>query len=435
MTRVPFTKRLAVRLSLGVVVVVVVFESLLVLAFQILAPTWPMPAAQRQQLERALERSDSAFGREARATLNDFTLSEAQRRDQLASRLAERLMQHPEPVDADTVTELLLEVHRPDSWFSPLFVVAWVVLPVAVLSFWLSWRVAGPVAAVAEAADRVTRGDLSARVRLPGRPRGAQDELALLAERFNTMAETLARLEDERRRMVTDIAHELRTPVSIIQAQLDAFQDGIFVPDREEITSLVQETHLLARLIDDLRLLSLADVGRLDLDRRPTDLVALTQSVILSFEAEARNAGISLVLDHASAEVWREVDAVRMREVLHNLVGNALRHTPEGGRVSVTVFKGGGGTGLTVSDSGPGIPEGALDHIFNRFYRAEASRNRSTGGSGLGLAIVKTLVELHGGTVAAANGREGGAQFTVTLPDAREVDREGSRWSAPGRLR
>lgn len=427
MTCVPFTKRLAVRLSLGVVVVVVVFESLLVLAFQTLAPTWPMPAAQRQQLERALERSDSAFGREARAILDDFKLNEVQRRDQLASRLAEQLMQHPEPVDADTVTELLLEVHRPDSWFSPLFLVAWVVLPVAVLSFWLSWRVAGPVAAVAEAADRVTRGDLSTRVSLPGRPKGAKDELALLAERFNTMAETLARLEDERRRMVADIAHELRTPVAIIQAQLDAFEDGIFVPDREEIASLVQETHLLARLIDDLRLLSLADVGRLDLDRRPTDLVALTRSALLGFEAEARDAGISLVLDHAGAEVWGEVDAVRVREVLHNLLGNALRHTPAGGRVSVSVFKGGGGTGLTVSDSGPGIPEGALAHVFNRFYRAEASRSRTTGGSGLGLAIVKTLVELHGGTVAADNRRGGGAQFTVTLPDAREAGREGSR--------
>ena len=413
-TKVPFSKRLAVRLSFVIVVVVVVFESLLVLAFQTLTPTWPMPRAQRQHYERALARSDTAFGRETRAILDDLTLSEAQQRDQLASRITERLGHGVAPDDLSAITNLLLEAHRPNSWFSPLFLVLWIALPVAALTVWLSWRVARPIAAVAAAADRVTRGDLSARVRLPKRSERAEDELTLLAKRFNTMAETLARLEDERRQLIADIAHELRTPLSILQAQLDAFRDGILRPDQDEVASLVQEVDLLSRLVDDLRLLSLAEVGRLNLNRQPTDLIALTQSVLQSFEA--RDAEISVVFNHFENEIWSVVDAVRMRQVFHNLLSNALQHTPKGGWISVSVNAYDGGTNWTVEDSGPGIPEKALAHIFDRFYRVEASHNRLTGGSGLGLAIVKTLVELHGGTVGVANRKEGGVRFIVKLP-------------------
>ncbi len=415
-TKVPFSKRLAVRLSFVIVVVVVVFESLLVLAFQTLTPTWPMPRAQRQHYERALARSDTAFGRETRAILDNLTLSEAQQRDQLASRITERLGHGVAPDDLSAITNLLLEAHRPNSWFSPLFLVLWIALPVAALTVWLSWRVARPIAAVAAAADRVTRGDLSARVRLPKRSERAEDELTLLAKRFNTMAETLARLEDERRQLIADIAHELRTPLSILQAQLDAFQDGILRPDRDEVASLVQEVDLLSRLVDDLRLLSLAEVGRLKFNRQPTELVVLTQSVLQSLEIEARDTEILIVYNHVDTEIWGVVDAVRIRQVLHNLLSNALQHTPKRGRISVTMNAYGGGTNWTVEDSGPGIPEEALAHIFDRFYRVEASRNRLTGGSGLGLAIVKTLVELHGGTVAVANCEEGGARFIVKLP-------------------
>lgn len=408
-------KRLAVRLSLVVVVTVVVFESLLVLAFQFLTPTWPLPREQRLRLERALERADTDFGRDARRILDDLSLTETQRRDRLIPLLTVRLAgEAPAQVRATAI--LLLEVHQPRPWFSPLFLLGWVALPVAFLIWWLSRRLVNPVAAVAAAADQITRGDLGARVVLPPHLLRINDELTLLATRFNTMAETLERLEFERRQLVADIAHELRTPIAVLQAQLDAFQDGVLIPDQTEVASLVEEVELLARLVDDLRLLSLAEVGRLKLHCQPTDLTALTRSVLASFEGAARADNISVTFTHPDDSIQGNVDPERIREVLHNLLSNALRYTPTSGRICVELNDHNGFITWTVDDSGPGVPDAALPHLFDRFYRAEGSRSRTTGGSGLGLAIVKTLTELHGGQVTVVNREVGGARFTVRIP-------------------
>lgn len=407
-------QRLAVRLSLVVVVAVVVFESLLVLAFQFLTPTWPLPREQQLRLESALERADTDFGRSTRRILDDLSLTETQRRDRLISLLAPRLAGET-PTQVRATADLLLEAHQPRPWFSPLFLLAWVALPVAVLIWWLSRRIVNPVAAVAAAADQVTRGDLGARVVLSPHLLRTKDELTLLATRFNTMAETLQRLEFERRQLVADIAHELRTPIAVLQAQLDAFQDGVLTPDQTEVASLVQEVELLARLVDDLRLLSLAEVGRLKLNYRSTDLTALTRSVLASFEGTARADNLSVTFTHSDDSLYVHVDPERIREVLHNLLSNALRYTPPSGRICVGLSKHDGFISWTVDDSGPGIPDAALPHLFDRFYRAEGSRSRTTGGSGLGLAIVKTLTELHGGQVAVANLEGGGASFTVKI--------------------
>lgn len=408
-------RRLAVRLSLVVVVTVVLFESLLVLAFQFLTPTWPLPREQQLRLERALERADTDFGRDTRRILDDLSLTEMQRRDQLIPLLTMRLAGET-PTQVQATADLLLEAHQPRPWFSPLFLLGWVALPVVVLIWWLSRRIVKPVAAVATAADQVTRGNLGTRVLLSRHLLRANDELTLLATRFNTMAETLERLEFERRQLIADIAHELRTPIAVLQAQLDAFQDGVLTPDKAELASLVQEVELLARLVDDLRLLSLAEVGRLKLNYRSTDLTALTQSVMASFEAAARAENILIRFTHPDESIQGNVDTTRIREVLQNLLSNALRYTPSNGWVRVGLSEHDRFISWTVDDSGPGVPDAALPYLFDRFYRAEGSRNRTTGGSGLGLAIVKTLTELHGGQVTVANLVEGGARFTVRVP-------------------
>ena len=238
----------------------------------------------------------------------------------------------------------------------------------------------------------------------------------MLAHHFNAMAAVLEQLERERQAMIADIAHELRTPLTILQGQLDAMQDGIVPFDERELGKLDAQTELLGRLIDDLRTLSLADAKRLTLERTPTDLVAVACRVCESFREKAQRGGLTLDFCSDAPHAPLHADPDRLAQVLSNLLENAVRYTPPGGRVEVSVHTLAGGLELSVEDTGPGFPEGAQTRVFERFYRAETSRGRAGGGSGLGLAIVRTLVELHGGRVEAHNRAEGGAAFHVTLP-------------------
>jgi two-component system sensor histidine kinase BaeS len=281
-----------------------------------------------------------------------------------------------------------------------------------VLALLLARRFARPVRAVSAAAARVAGGDLGARAPAPAR---GNDETASLARHFNAMAESLERQENERRHMIADIAHELRTPIAVMRARLEAIEDGVVPLGPEEVSRLQRQTALLARLVDDLRTLSLADAGRLSLERRRVDLAQIARSVATGFEARAAEAGVRVEVE-APAHLEASADPDRVSQVVSNLVDNAVRHTPRGGVVRVRLDPAGAEARLEVLDSGPGVPEAALPHVFDRFFRADEGRNRASGGSGLGLAIVRTLVDLHGGRVEAANHPDGGAVFRVTLP-------------------
>jgi two-component system sensor histidine kinase BaeS len=282
------------------------------------------------------------------------------------------------------------------------------------MAFVFARRLARPLEAISQGANRLAQGELA--VRIPA-PRG-NDEVSLLARNFNAMAESLERLEKERRAMIADIAHELRTPLTVMQGRLEAIQDGVIRLDESEIARLHNQTKLLARLVEDLRTLSLVEAGRLALERQPLELREVLASVTQGFRPRAETRQVALELDLPHQPIPLSADPDRLAQVVGNLLTNALDHTPAHGRITVAAGQGDGQAWFSVADTGPGIPEEALPRIFDRFYRVEQSRNRQTGGTGLGLSIVRALVELHGGRVSAGNRPEGGAVFRVELPVA-----------------
>lgn len=278
------------------------------------------------------------------------------------------------------------------------------------LALLLSRSIARPIEAVSKAAGGVAAGDFSARVALSEKQKRSSLETDRLAATFNRMSEALETYERERKAMVADIAHELRTPLTALQMRLEALQDGLVPLTESQVGHLLTQTGVLSRLVEDLRTLSLADAGRLTLNRQPTDLRELTEEVLEGFRERAQQQGITLTL--IGAQVTAEVDQTRLMQVLGNLIDNALRATPVGGEVRLGVFQNGMDALLEVEDSGPGIPEDELPHIFERFVQGKDTK----GASGLGLAIVDALVKLHGGSVQAANRAEGGVSFRVRLP-------------------
>ncbi|HET7009860.1 MAG TPA: ATP-binding protein [Anaerolineales bacterium] len=268
-----------------------------------------------------------------------------------------------------------------------------------------------PVRELTAATRALARGDLTRRVTVH-----THDEVGELSDAFNQMAENLQRAEQLRRDMTADIAHELRNPLAVLQAQAEALADGVYPPTAENLAPVLDNTRLLSRLVEDLRTLALADSGQLTLDRVPSDLKGLAERVVQSYRGEAEQAGIQLSL--RGDRVVSDVDPMRVEQILGNLLTNALRYTARGGLVEFRVGKSPAGdrAQVEVADSGDGIPAEALPFVFERFYRADRSRSRSQGGAGLGLAITRQLVEAHAGTITANNRPEGGAIFTVTLP-------------------
>lgn len=279
------------------------------------------------------------------------------------------------------------------------------------LALFLSYRLLLPVHALTRAAGRLAQGDLSQRVQVIG-----NDELAQLGQAFNHMAASLQKSEENRRAMTADIAHELRTPLAVQRAHLEAFQDGIYSPTSENLNSVLEQNLLLTRLVDDLRTLALADAGQLSLDFQPVDLVAIAQGSIEQFTPQAEARQVELRFDPPGQCRSITADSTRLGQILGNLLSNALRYTPTGGRITMAVNCLGERIQLTVHDSGPGISEASLPHVFERFYRGDRSRSRSEGGSGLGLAIARQLAHAHGGELTATNHPQGGAIFTLTLP-------------------
>lgn len=275
-----------------------------------------------------------------------------------------------------------------------------------------------PLQKLADAARAIQARNLKARVTL--KQRGSR-EIRELADTFNEMAAALEESERLRRNLIADVAHELRTPLSVVQGGLLAIIDGVYPLDTAEISRLYDQTHLLSSLVNDLHDLSLADARQLRLNILPTDLPDLLRRVVSAFAPTAEEAQVNMTFRAASAMPLVSLDAMRITQVFNNLVGNALRHTPSGGAITLQAACEEGWAVVGISDIGDGISPEHLPHVFERFYRVDKGRARAIGGAGLGLAIVKALVEAHGGTVSAASEGIGhGAQFTVRLPLTRD---------------
>jgi signal transduction histidine kinase len=274
----------------------------------------------------------------------------------------------------------------------------------------VSRRILVPVQALSSAAQRLGRGDLSQRVSIHG-----PEEIKRLALTFNTMAENLQKAERQRRNLVADVAHELRTPVSNIQIYLETIEDGFLGTD-EAIDKIRRQASHLTTLIEDLRLLSMAEAGNLRLNLEPCSLEELLSQSVENARPGALAKGVELEMRIRSGLPLVPVDRTRISQVVGNLLENSILHTPIGGTITVLAQADADEIKVTVADTGEGIPESALPFVFDRFYRADPSRTRDTGGTGLGLSIVKQLVEAHGGNVHVESVLGQGSSFTFQLP-------------------
>ena len=299
-------------------------------------------------------------------------------------------------------------LHRVDRglWLGALAAIAFG----AALMWLLSSRIVGPIEALTTAARQLERGDLSPRVATRG-----HDEVAALGRSFNAMALSLARTQQSRRQLTHDIAHELRTPLTNLRAQIEALQDGLLQPDAGTLASLHEEVMLLARLIEDLAQLALVESEALSLELVRVPVQDALERAAAATRSQTTACGITVAID-ASAALAVRADVSRLGQILRNLLGNAMTHTPSGGHITLTASAAGGAVAIVVSDSGSGIAPEHLPHVFERCYRADPSRSRDTGGAGLGLAIVQQLVKAHGGEISAESLPANGTSIRFTLP-------------------
>jgi two-component system OmpR family sensor kinase/two-component system sensor histidine kinase BaeS len=279
------------------------------------------------------------------------------------------------------------------------------------IGFLLTRRMATPLADVIAAAQSVAAGDLSTRVQVRG-----PGDLRSLSDSFNRMADALERTDRERRNLLADIAHELRTPLTILRGKLEGMVDGVYPADEAHVAPVLEETYVLERLVEDLRLLTLAETRQLHFDREPVDLGDLAERAADLFGAEAADRGIGITVRIEPGLPAILADPQRVGQVIGNLLSNALRYVPERGQIEIAAQRCDGGVELAVSDNGPGVAESDLPHLFDRFWRGEKSRARSEGGAGLGLAIAKQLVEAQGGAMAARPRPGGGLHVSFVMP-------------------
>jgi signal transduction histidine kinase len=242
------------------------------------------------------------------------------------------------------------------------------------------------------------------------------DDLRALSDSFNKMADALERNDRERRDMLADIAHELRTPLTVMRGRLEGIMDGVYPADEDHVGPALEEAYLLERLVEDLRLLTLAESHQLAFEIHELDLIEIARRSISMFQAEADEKNISLSLVTSLDQALIVADPLRTEQVIGNLLSNALRYVPEGAKVWVEITQDENALTISINDNGPGIPEADLPFIFNRFWRADKSRARQSGGAGLGLAITKLLVEGQGGHILARGLPGGGLQVSVTFP-------------------
>ncbi|OKI74161.1 HAMP domain-containing sensor histidine kinase [Micromonospora sp. CB01531] len=314
------------------------------------------------------------------------------------------------------------EAARPVATGPLLAAAAGVALVVILGTGVLSHRVLRPIRTLTTVAQHLGRGDLSSRVPVQG-----NDELANLGRSFNRMADSLQRGEERQRRLVADVAHELRTPLANLRGYLEALADGVIAPDPELFASLHEEAVLQQRIVDDLQDLALAEAGRLTYHRVAVDVAELLETCRTTHRARAEAAGVTLSVHVAPATQPAASDAAagppavnadpdRLRQVLGNLITNAVRATASGGSISLHASRTDAVAVIRVADTGTGIEPSALPHIFDRFWRADPARGRHTGGGGLGLAIARQIVTDHAGTITVASQVDVGTTFTITLP-------------------
>jgi len=301
----------------------------------------------------------------------------------------------------------------PHGGFFRVGAIVWlIVLAVGIAAGRTFRRAVLPIGDVMDAAQRVADGDYSVRVDSRG-----PAEVRALSDAFNTMADRLQATDERRRSLLAEISHDLRTPLAVIQGNLEGLLDGVYPRDDAHLTAILEETRLLVRLVDDLRTLALAESGALKLQREQTDLGALATETVASFQGQAASAALTLVA-HISANLPTvDVDPVRIRQVLENVIVNALGFTPAGGEVSVACYtdasEGTRRLAVDVHDTGPGIAPEDLPHIFDRFYKSKDSP-----GSGLGLTIARNLVLAHGGEILAHSEVGRGTTIRIRLPVA-----------------
>lgn len=280
-----------------------------------------------------------------------------------------------------------------------------------VLGSLLFRQVTAPLGVLSRASEAIAGGELGRRVEVR-----TEDEIGRLAGSFNRMAESLAHADIQRRHVIADIAHELRTPLTVIQGNLEALMDGVYDLTPENVAAIHRRTVVLSRLVADLRDLALAEAGQLRLERRPVALGEVIGQVSEGLQDQAREKGVTLRTEVDDGLPAVHADEQRIAQVLLNLLSNALRHTPAGGAITLAAEARDGRVLVRVRDTGTGIPPEDLPHVFERFYRADRSRARSTGGTGLGLTIAKQIVEAHGGEIWAQSWLGAGSTFGFSLP-------------------
>ncbi len=276
----------------------------------------------------------------------------------------------------------------------------------------LSRMLLSPLQDLTDGAQAIASQDLAYRVPVRG-----SDEMRTVAESFNDMAGQLEMGESLRRQMLADVSHELRNPLHVLRGNLQAMLDGVYPLDRAEVGRLLDQTDHLTTLVNDLHELSLAEAQRLPMDLAPVELGGLVKEAAETFRPLAASERIDLRVELLGPPPTVTADRARLRQTLQNLLLNALRHTPAGGRIVLSVENKHGVATITVQDNGAGITADHLPRVFDRFYRTDSARDRQSGGAGLGLAIAKATVEAHGGSVAVSSpGPDQGSTFTITLP-------------------
>ena len=307
-----------------------------------------------------------------------------------------------------------IDFHGSPPFDRPDFIIPLGFLGFILLIFAIGWgarslrRISRPLDELVDASNKVADGDYSIRVEERGPP-----EIYSLMRGFNSMAERLQANDQQRRNMLADVSHELRTPLTVIQGNVEGILDGVYQADETRLKSILEETQVLSRLIEDLRTLALAESGALQLRREPTDVGELIRDTVAGFESQAKEKEINLVVSLIDIEEIN-IDPQRVREVLTNLISNALRYTPVQGEVNVSLAESASGAErgvmISIQDSGAGIESADLPHIFDRFYKSSDS-----GGMGLGLSIAKYLVEAHGGKIWAESEVGTGSKISFTL--------------------
>ncbi|MCU1426284.1 MAG: histidine kinase with domain [Actinomycetia bacterium] len=285
---------------------------------------------------------------------------------------------------------------------------------VALSIVWVLARgMTSPLREMAQAIEAMARGDFSSRVRATSR-----DEIGALARAFNQMAAELAETDRVRRDLVANVSHELRTPITALQARLENIIDGVEEPDPETLQTMLAQVERLGRLVQQLLDLSRLESGTVPLERREFDVEPMLQHAVRESQLQSPNVAMTVEVD--PDDLTLEADPERLHQVVANLVENAVRHSPAGGKVAVAAHDAGDAVQFEVSDDGPGISDSDKARVFERFYRADSARSSRNGGAGLGLAIAQWIVDLHGGEIHPERREPHGCRMVVTIPNRRD---------------